>query len=316
MAEDQGQNGDRWTEEASVLLSHLGWEKIADSNIDIEGSDGLQHGIDSLFRYEDGFSSSKQGVFLEAKRYQTSSFRVAKLNDWVTCLDNKILELRRSEEFNKIYPAMAKTVPQNGLLVVWFHDTDNYRNFSSNFVTALLSVRTPRKRNVMSNRLFVLANDDILRMASLVSEIEQWNQKHQTNGFESKLKFFYPSIVEQGLVSNELPILNLEYIFSKFILATAQVLENGVPKLVYIVFYFGELAFNSFKRLKQALLGINIPKSHSQLLLYTYQRDDEFRKIKPDVEKLFTQLENVTFEIRSMNHFSDLPNWMKDYNLE
>ena len=70
MPEDQGWNGDRWTEEASALLKRLGWEKIADSNIDIEGTDGLWHGIDALFRYEDGFSSYKQGVFLEAKRYQ------------------------------------------------------------------------------------------------------------------------------------------------------------------------------------------------------------------------------------------------------
>jgi hypothetical protein len=60
-------------------------------------------------------------------------------------------------------------------------------------------------------------------------------------------------------------------------------------------------------------LSFNIPKNHSRLRLYIYQRDDDFRKIEPDVNKLFNELENVEFELKNMDVYSDLPSWMKDY---
>ena len=107
MAEDQGVNGDRWTTQASALLQQLGWSKVADSNIDIPGSDGLTHGIDALFQYDDGFNQTTQGVFLEAKRYATTSFHKSKLQDWVNALNKKMLDLRRSEPFNTQYSTFA-----------------------------------------------------------------------------------------------------------------------------------------------------------------------------------------------------------------
>lgn len=312
MPENESQDGDRWTEEASELLDRLGWVKIADSNIDIEGSDGHSHGIDALFIYPDGSTHSDQGVFLEAKHYATSSFWPKKLQDWVSVLDGKIRMLRRSEEFYEEFPQVGDAVFQNGLLVIWFHDLENYNAFKSRFDESLRTVRTPRSRSGSTTRLFVLANDDILRLCSLVSKVKDLNDSLESHG-DSKLKFVYPSSLS-GNPAQELPVLNLEYIFSKFIVARSEEMDGRRPKTVYSVFYFGELDYQSFKRLKEALSDFNVLQSYTDLNIYYYYRSADFRAIIPDVEGLFQETGNVAFALHSMDRFSDVPSWMKDCN--
>lgn len=310
MAEDQGVNGDRWTTQASILLQKLGWLKVADSNIDLPGSDGLMHGIDALFRYEDGFNQPTQGIFLEAKRYATTSFSKTKLQDWVNVLNKKMLELRRSKEFNAKYPAMAETDPRNGLLVLWFHDLQAYSTFKSKLKDALMNVQTPRGK-VMGNRLFVLSNEDILRLASLITALESWCQT-SLPGEQSKFQFYYPSSLAYGNPSQYISVLNLEYMFSRFIVARGTSYTQGVEKVSYAVFYFGNLDMDSFINLKEALLSHNFPADNTaQLYLYNYQRNDEFRKIQPDVAKLFT-FNSTSVVVKSMDVFHDLPSWMND----
>lgn len=315
MPEDQGINGDRWTEEASRLLRRLGWEKIADSNIDIEGSDGYMHGIDALFRYMDGFKVSvTQGVFLEAKRYRTSSFNGAKLRDWVKRFDEKIQELRLSDPFHKKYPAMQQTRPNNGLLVLWFHDLENYWNFVPQFEKALLSVQVSIKRggSRLGNRLFVLENQGILRLASLFEAVERWNlDARKAEGVDTNLKFYYPSSFAQSSPTQELAVVGLEYIYSKFILARAQQFDGNSVRTADIVFNFGSLDIDSFKRLKQALLLSNMLHRTNDLYIYNYQRDDEFRKIEPDVKTLIKPgATNLYF--KPMEVLADLPSWVKE----
>lgn len=315
MPEDQGINGDRWTEEASRLLRRLGWEKIADSNIDIEGSDGYMHGIDALFKYVDGFQENvTQGVFLEAKRYSTSSFNGAKLRDWVKHFDEKIQELRMSEPFHRKYPAIQETKPNNGLLVLWFHDLANFGSFIPRFKEALLSVQVPVKRggSRLGNRLFVLENRGILRLASLIEAVERWNRDaRQAEGVDTGLKFFYPSSFAQSSPTQEIAVVGLEFAYSKFILARAQQFDGTSIRTVAIVFNFGSLDIDSFKRLKQALLLSNMLHGANDLYIYNYQRDDEFRKIEPDVRNLI-KVGTANLYIKPMEIFADLPSWIKE----
>jgi hypothetical protein len=316
MPEDEGVNGDRWNAEMSRLLCRIGWDKVADSNIDIEGSDGYKHGIDALFKYIDGFHPQQyEGVFLEAKRYKTSSFNAAKIRDWVPRFDEKIRELRISEKFCRQYPEMEKTNPRNGILAIWFHDTDNYTKFSPKFKETLCSVQTPSRRGGPSllNRLFIIENEGILRLTSLIQSINDWNSSKQTSDqIDAKIKFLYPSSVSLGAPIQELPVLNFEYMYSKFILSRSQELDGNSIKTADIVFYFGALNMYSFYRLKQALLLFNILNSVNNFYLYTYQRDDEFRKIRPDVEKLFKKNGPSRICIKSMDRHADLPSWMSD----
>lgn len=313
MAEDQGINGDKWTEEASALLKRLGWQKVADSNIDIEGIDGYKHGIDALFKYLDGFSREQQGVFLEAKRYLTTSFSGTKLHDWVDKLNQKILQLRRSEEFNHNYPAMAETNPQNGLLVIWFSDVENYREFEPKFKKALSTVHVPHSWRSVCNRLFIFTNDDILRLCSLTHAINELNNRFVGDGKEQKLTFYYPSSVSHRFLSQFSSVINIEYMFSKFLMAKSKSISLGISKIAYLVFYFGNLDIKSFICLRSALLENNFPPDDDvELFIYCYRRDDEFRKIQPDVEAIFHDIGNLDIIFRTMDKYSDLPGWMKD----
>lgn len=313
MAEDQSINGDRWTEQASRLLRRLHWEKIADSNIDIPGIDGYVHGIDALFRYDDGWSvNAKQGVFLEAKRYETTSFRISKLQDWIDRLDEKILQLKRSEPFYTSYPAMQEAVAYNGLLVLWFHDLEKYAEFEPTLREAMTSIRTPRRRSgsqIMS-RLFIVENGGILRLASLVEAVERWQKDKSENGrLDATQRFYYPGAVSRHL-SREIEVLNLEYMFSDFVLARSQEQHHYGPRAVDIVYYFGKLDLVSFMNLKQALISFDVLNSSKKLYVYCYQRDDDFRKVEPDVKKEFTENGTLELSIQFMQVFADLPNWM------
>jgi len=316
MAEDQGVNGDRWTEEASRFLKKLGWEKIADSNVDIPGADNLVHGIDAMFKYTDGFRpTTDQGVFLEAKSYATDSFSAAKLRDWVVKFDDKIRELRVSPHFYERYPEMEKTNPRNGLLMLWFHDLRNYHEFYPDFCKALLTVRTPKTRgsSALTNRLFVLENDGILRLSSMIEATQGWNAAKGSSNDDFDIRFYYPSSARFGHAIQETTTLNLEYIYSRFILAKAKEHVDDKEVVADIVFYFGSLDIQSFRRLHQALLSFDMLSSKNSLVVFTYQRDDaEFRKIRPDVERVFATDKGPQVSLRTMNILGDLPSWIKD----
>lgn len=314
MAEDQGVNGDIWNDEASALFQALGWSKIADSNIDIPGVGDIKHGIDSIFAYKDGFNPVKdQGVFIEAKRYATGSFSPKKLDDWISKMDMKLRELKFGNELYDRYPIVDSLNISNSVLAIWFHDLENYISYKEKLREALLAVKTPRTRGPSTiNRLFVLENDHILRLASLVDSVQKWNSALEL-GPNTFLQYYYPASSLSGFAGRAEPVLNLEYMYSSFIFAKSQMLdEERNLASADVVFYFGKLDMNNLLRLREAMLTFEMITKNNHLYLYLYQRSDEFRKIRPDVEDVFNREGPVHFEIRMMERFGDLPTWMKN----
>lgn len=307
MAEDQGVNGDIWTDEACRLFKKAGWQKFADSNIDIEGVDGASHGIDALFQYEDGFNPRmNQGVFLEAKRYATTSFKKDHLNQWVNKLAYKIGNIKNSSKFLTTYPTASNLKMDNGVIAIWFHDVDNYKTFKEAFAEYLKEVKLPEGRVKRSShtRIFVLDNERILRLASLLSEIENLNRKYDS------VKFYYHSSSFLGNPVQQITTINLEYIFSDFVLAKARKNLGETFEVIDIVFYFGELQENSFNRLSDALLTYGMISNQNELIIYKYKRDDEFRKIEPDVIDLFKSKSPKNIKIQDMDNSNNLPSWI------
>jgi len=305
MAEDQGVNGDRWTEQGSALLDRLGWEKIADSNIDLDGTEGLKHGIDALFKYSNGSKLHDEGIFFEAKYYLTTSFSPAKIQDWIYVLDEKINSLARSEKFLQDYPDMSEAKARNGLLFLWFKDVRNFYNVVPTLEKALSDVTLPRAKTTRkSTRLFVMSNYDLLRLAALINSVGDWN-RDKKNG---ELKFLYPS--RKNTPVQESSTLTLEYMYSKFILARADEGDKRNNNRPDVVFYFGEHNINSYLTLRAALLSMQIIQQKSKLYIYQYIRDENFRKIMPDVTKLFQEEGYPEVEFRYMDQMADLPTWM------
>ena len=227
-------------------------------------------------------------------------------------LPEKILSLSKSRDFFEKFSEMANVKIRNGLLVLWFHDTDNYRSFRPKLNKAMISVTAPRARTKQKNRLFILDNYDILRLASVVNVLDSWNLKNNPQGDPTrKVKFYYPTIIENPI--KELEVLSLELIYSKLVICSAFERIDGTNKPVYLIFYFGQHTTESYEKIRETLLSCRILKMNTKIYLYYYQRDDSFlRKIEPEIMKIFEKEEYPKFEMRSMNVEQELPPWIVD----
>lgn len=297
MAEDQGVNGDAWNDQATALLTQFNWNKLGDSNIDLPNEEKGKSGVDGLFTYVDSLKANiEEGVIVEAKRYKTDSFSVSSLQTWITVLDKKLNNLKNSEDLQEKFPILADIPLRTGVIVIWFHNFNDYHTFKSTFQTYLTNVKLSRK-NQASNKIFVFENDAILRLASLNLSIKELNTE-----INNRFQYYYPSVDLQPAKRSK--TLNINYMISKFILGDFT--DNaGIENKV--VFYFGGLSIESFQRLKHALISYSYWEDDKPLIIFTYYRDDEFRKVKPEVIKLFKD----HVELRDMEILGDLPKFMR-----
>lgn len=301
MPEDQGVNGDIWNDEAALLLKACGWQQIGDSNIDIVDDNDKKMGIDAIFKYEDARRNPRtpQAVFVESKCYKTDSYKMSDLRIWLNKLNDKVANSRGSEHFLDTYPGIRDCMIRNGLIVIWFSDLENYDKFRPSFLKNRKGISIVQKRNRAPVNMYVMDNYDILRIASMIKEIKEFNRD-----FNSELKFYYPtSDTFQHPVARS-KYLSLDYMFSKIVL-----MEGKIDNIDHrVVFYFGELTMKGFERLKGLLNSISFMDKEKPLRIYRYVEDQEFRKILPDVENLFSEVECT---LQEMDHYKGIPSFMK-----
>lgn len=306
MPEDQGVNGDLWNTEASILLMKLGWTKVGDSNIDVRNEDGKLHGLDGMYIFSDAKRNNaiSQGVFVEAKRYKTTSFNSISLQTWIQTLNKKLTKTKNSDNFQKTFPKIGKTIIQNGLIVIWLYDTEEYLAFKQELNQKIPKIKIPASsKKATPNHIYALYNQDILRLCSMITEIDKLNSINKKN----PLQFYYPSSDYYNNAVARSKVLTIDYIFSKFILA-----ESVIGKIEHkFVFYFGELSIQAFQRLKSFLLSSAFIEKKKPLTIYKYLRDDEFRKYEPDVIAIFRKIE-IKLIIKEMELYSDLPTFLKN----
>lgn len=311
MPEDPGFNGSRWNNEASKLFSKLGWEKIGDSNIDIEGTDGLQHGLDSIFRYEVTQGLGWEGIFVEAKYYSKKSFTTRKLQDWVKLINQKMLELRRSEDLYQKFPMLKddRVQLQNGILTIWIRDLNGDEKFYADFKNALREIYVVHGRGIPGriNRLFVIENYHILKLCSIIDTVKDF--RYEADLGENEINFWYPATKNSPAISSK--SLTIQYVFSKFIFLKAKKLTTN-QRDRNIVMYFGSRDFDNYVKLKEALLLYQFFDNQIPLTIFNYQDDENFRKIMPEVEKVYRNTGYPEVEFRTMTRFDGLPAWMKD----
>ncbi|MDB5287330.1 MAG: hypothetical protein JWR05_2279 [Mucilaginibacter sp.] len=298
MAEDQGVNGDLWNDQANNLITKFNWESIGDSNIDLPNDNGSVSGVDRLYKYIDSLKTNTlEGVIVEAKRYKTDSFTSGSLQSWIVTLDKKLNNLKNSSELQEKFPDFSNMPLRTGIIMIWFHNVHDYYLYKSTFKKYALNVKLNRK-NLSSNKIYVFENDGILKLASLYISIKELNDK-----INNRLRFYYPSVDLNPAKRSE--VLNINYMISKFILADF-IDNDGVENKV--VFYFGGLNIESFQRLKHALISYSYIDNDKPLIIYTYMRDDEeFRKVKIEVIKLFKE----HIELREMELLINLPTFMR-----
>lgn len=302
MAEDQQYKGELWNDRAIKLLDMFSWNKIGDSGMDLEGDDEKKYGVDCLYSYEDPAKNIPQSLILEAKSYATTSMNKATLQGWIDRLNTKISMLRGSEPLFDKFPIFREISALNiGLIVIWFSDTDNYKEFRLKFLNMLEEVKVSSRpmKNSTFNKIYVVDNDLISKLCSIKSII---------NGLKGNFNFFYHSSFIGERAVKRTSVLSIDYMLSKVILCQHKPDDKNTT--INIVFYFGELDFQSFELLRSTLLSYSFIDSDFKLVIYKYQRDDdEFRKISPEITKLYAK-EGVEFEIKDMDPCHELPTFI------
>lgn len=302
MPEDQGINGDLWNDEASRLLKKLGWTQIGDSNLDLQNSDLLPVGVDRIFTFLDGRRSRTlaQCCLVEAKCYNTASISKGEFQKWILRLNEKIAKTRDSEAVYQMFPILRDTIISSGLIVIWFSNSEEYGQFRESFQQMKKGVSIPRRSSKISNQIYVIDNFDILRLASMSTSIDQFNTTNKSN-----LKFYYPPSDTNTGIASRTNQITLDYIFSKIVLMEAFV-DDVEHK---VVFYFGRLNIDSFKRLYSFLNRVLFIDKDKPLHIYTYERDSEFRKTKPEAQRNF---DGTNCKFHEMDRFSDIPAFLKN----
>lgn len=305
MAEDQGVNGTIWNKEANYILSWFGWDTIGDIDMDVIGDDDKKYGVDTFMKYVSPLKCLPPCVILEAKSYETKNVSKTTVQEWIDRLDKKLSKLKYSEKAQEKYPALKECATLDlGIIAIWFHDIDNYKENKPKFIEILKSIKTsnrPRK-NEGYHRILLLDNYHILKLCSLHQAIDNYEKE-----MNSKISFYYPSFITNDTPIVRSGILTPEYIFSKVILAESKSNLNNTTE--NIVFYFGDLKSSTFTYpLINFLNKCGFMDKDKKIILYLYNTDNEFRKIKPDIEKAFKE---VDFSIKIMDTLSDLPGDVK-----
>lgn len=296
--EDQGVNGDIWNKQATELLTRLGWKNIGDHDIDIKGGDKDKYGIDTLMTYVTPLKNRPQSVILEAKRYVTNSFQAGHLQAWIKRLDEKLVALRDSSNLFELFPELENcTTFDVGLLVIWFSNTDDYKEFRPKFLQALEKVNVSwRERKAGSSSIFVLDNTRITRLCALVKAVGDLGKN---------FKFSYPTAYNNGCLDQDNEVLTVEYMFSDVVIGSVY-----NDKEESVVFYFGENNMKSFKMLKNALMRTNVWKKDRPLNLFLYNSDIDIRKIKSNIKDLFGDIGEINIKFMESNN--ELPSFLKD----
>lgn len=304
MAEDQGVNGAIWNDQMAKLLTRFGWEQVGDSEIDVPTEDDKDRGIDRVFKYLDSRRNAKseRTVYCEAKRYKITNISQSRLDDWIATLNTKLTKTRNSPEFIETYPSLDGTDISSGIITIWFHGSSaDYEKFRARFLEMLEAAKLPNAmRSQSPNNIYVIDNYDVLRLASLSVAIEEFERDKAT-----EVKFHYPHSDNFDNPVSRNRVLSLDYMFSKVVLAEA--LVSGKTEL--LVFYFGTLSVNAFKRLRSLLGDVGFIDQDKPLTIYRYAEDDDFRKIEPEIRKLF---EKIELRLAEMEYFSRLPTFMRE----
>lgn len=297
--EDQGVNGDIWNKQATELLKRFGWDAIGDHDIDVKGSDKKKFGIDTLMTFKTPLKAMPQSVILEAKRYKTDSFQDSMLQAWIKRLDEKLVALRDSSDLFEMFPSLEDcTAFDVGLIVIWFSNTDEYKDFRPKFISALQKVNVSwRERKAGRSSIFVMDNTRILRLCALEKAVKELG-----GGFS----FCYSPAYQDDKMEDNSKVLTIEYLFSDVVLGN--VTKDGQEEPV--VFYFGENNTKSFYMLKSALSRTSIWKKGKKLHLFLYESGIDIRKITPTIKSLFEGIEDV--DIKFMDTSNELPSYLKN----
>lgn len=265
MSEEQSVLGNSWTKRSVMLLESLGWQLKGDTNIDIpctiHHGRTQPHGIDSFLTYFDPYQNCLIGVINETKHYAWDNITQTKVQEWVDNLIETLDCTPYSDEFAKRLNFDRAKV-DTGLLLIWSHD----RFDPEKFYSYLKNLKIPRK--MKSLRLYVLSNDQILKLYSISQTIKDILQDLKDS---EKFDVYYPSYPETNSFKSS-NFIGLEYFTSKFIFGKLIKIEKypggSRTKNITVVFYFDRLDYDCLSYMYLALRRFQL--TEEEIWIYHY----------------------------------------------
>lgn len=186
-----------------------------------------------------------------------------------------------------------------GLLLIWSHDQFDKEKFYS----YLKNLKIPRK--MRSLRIYVLSNDQILKLYSISHTIKEiLSRLSETEKFD----IYYPSYPETDSFKSS-NFIGLEYFISKFIFGKLIKIEkysgDSRSKNITVVFYFDQLDYDCLHYMYLALRRFQL--TDDEIWIYHYNNPSIFRGPIKEFEREFGEKQNKVIKFLHIEQFADLP---------
>lgn len=222
------------------FIPNLGWIKLtSDKEIKCTRTSHKKrtHGIDLLFKFDNPYTSTQQGIIVECKNRQMQSITESEIDKWVKELINNIECAQSAPELSEVDLSNASL--NTGLLLI--HANDKFD--ATKFYGYLNKIHFPKRRNPIN--IFIAANDMIELWTSIFSKIQ--------GTFNNNFSFIYPSI--NGSSKTIQKTLTINAMYSRYLFAQSTYLiakTNGTlpfdePHTQNIMFFFDEITIENFK---------------------------------------------------------------------
>lgn len=222
------------------FLLNLGWIELAhDTEIKCTRTSHKKrtHGIDLLYKFDNPYTTTQQGIIIECKNRQMKSITKSEIEKWVKELINNIECAQSAPELSDIDLKNASL--NTGLLLIHANDA-----FDANkYYGYLHELHFSSRRNPIN--IFIAANDKISLWTSLFSKIK--------SEYNKNFSFLYPSI--NGYSKKVQKSITLNGMYSKYLFAQSTYTIQKVsgtntyeePHTQNIMFFLDEISKDNFK---------------------------------------------------------------------
>ena len=324
MSEQQQYIGERWTQESIKILTALGWTQINDSGYDIpcsfknrHGSNGKirsnPHGIDISFICLDPFLNKNEIIIVESKTRQWNGITVSSLESFLKQL---LYTLECSNCCNSFNGYDYDTM-NTGLLMIWCNEPLQYN--PEEFIKKLKKVKISATNKFL--KLYVASNYEILKYCSLIKTIEEIKSKPNCQEF----KIFYPSDTfgNYNSLPNRRDIINLSYMFSKFIFARSKEIEKMGKITTEIdithIFFFEEPTREELNFISTKFGNYQLEDCQKIIIHFYGKKEEAFRNdlnfFKNSMNKKYIDNDkNLEIEYNYMPVFKEVPTNLGGFN--
>lgn len=294
MSEDVNRKGDRATERIVSLFEGLGWNLKSRTDVDAKSdkSDSERshnYGLDAFLTYDDPYAPHVKGNIIESKSWAWQSINESQVEDFFDTLLEKVDNAPKSSYFEDTHNlGNEATLTNTGIVALWA--TDGFD--SGDFQEYVRAIDPPAKWDLAN--MCMWGNDTLQRFASFEDQYRELKREHDD------LKIYYPDLTDED--GGRYDLVTLDYLLSDFFFAT-----GGDSSDLGIVFYFGEMDFDSLLFMYKSLRHYQLISNHDKIWIYVPDRGYKTEPVEDEFIRTFSGEDSDTeIEFKTLRKVSDL----------